>query len=982
MVFLKRFRAYGFKSYADEITIDFTHSMTGIVGPNGSGKSNVVDALKWVLGERSMKHLRSKSGDDMIFFGSKDKPASKLAEIELTFDNSNRLLHDSRKEISVMRRVYRGSGQSEYFINSNPATLKEISGIFADIGLEKGSLGIISQGSVSWFVEAKPEERRKIFEDASGIGRYTKRKEEVVNQLNRTLINLKQVSVVLNELKKDLKKLTLQAEKAQQFIRVKNELKELELAVLVGEYLQAQTELDKFNFQINSSEHDFKIHEPQLELLEEQIVIFNSRFHSADMQSNELQKELQDIYQKINELEQRKVIIDVQLRQGFSQKDEKQKAAALKKLILVDQTQLDGFENQLSNSKTTITDLEKLINEQKSLVDQIKLQIEKNTADLIYQRSLKTIIELQTNELKKTNNANILVKNANALTGILNTLGTFLKFDKQYEKAILKALGKSIGYLVVNNNNAAIQAIDFLVKNEIGKVTFLPLDDVASDTKITNEHMEILKQLDGFLGVCSDHVKCDPLFQPVVNTLLAQVIIAKDLNSAINLSNYTYKLYRIVTLDGETVYAGGIINGGFEKTNLSDGYLSSASLDNEQNINKLENNERELKKELTELEVKLDEMNRKLKYEELLQAKFIERIVQIKKIILELKMKYEQLTNTTFDGKKAIASEAELIHSLNSAWAKRDEINSKLKLNQELKLQLAKTIKQSEEKIVDLRALLDEQRAKLVSAREGKIRFENTIQNITEKINSVYKMTMEFAIANHNKPVKLSSMQAHNKIAKLQNQLNEMGVINMESIAEISEKQKRFDDINAEYESAQQAVENLQKAITEIDEIASNEFDQLIQKLNQELPKTFKYLFGGGSCQIRYTDPSNVLVSGIDVFANPPGKNIANLMLLSGGEKTLVALSVLFSILKVSAFPLVILDEAESALDPANVERFANIIKTASKNTQFLIITHRQGTMMKCDMLLGAAMQTKGVTKTFAVELENAEKYVSENDSN
>ena len=149
MVFLKRFRAYGFKSYADEITINFTHSMTGIVGPNGSGKSNVVDALKWVLGERSMKHLRSKSGDDMIFFGSKDKPASKLAEAELTFDTSQKLLHDPRPEISVMRRIYRGSGQSEYYINGELVTLKEISGIFADIGLEKGSLGIISQGSVS-----------------------------------------------------------------------------------------------------------------------------------------------------------------------------------------------------------------------------------------------------------------------------------------------------------------------------------------------------------------------------------------------------------------------------------------------------------------------------------------------------------------------------------------------------------------------------------------------------------------------------------------------------------------------------------------------------------------------------------------------------------------------------------------------------------------------------------------------------------------
>ncbi|PFH38802.1 hypothetical protein BIY06_03630 [Mycoplasmoides pneumoniae] len=295
MVFLKRFRAYGFKSYADEITINFTHSMTGIVGPNGSGKSNVVDALKWVLGERSMKHLRSKSGDDMIFFGSKDKPASKLAEVELTFDNSQKLLHDPRPEISVMRRIYRGSGQSEYYINGELVTLKEISGIFADIGLEKGSLGIISQGSVSWFVEAKPEERRKIFEDASGIGRYTKRKEEVTNQLARTVQNLKQVSIVLNELKKDLKKLTIQADKAQRFVKLKEELKELELSVLVADYLKSQGELDRFNHQIGYIEQDFKLHEPQLQLLEDQLNIFNQRFRDADEQSIKLQQELQAV---------------------------------------------------------------------------------------------------------------------------------------------------------------------------------------------------------------------------------------------------------------------------------------------------------------------------------------------------------------------------------------------------------------------------------------------------------------------------------------------------------------------------------------------------------------------------------------------------------------------------------------------------------------------------------------------------------------
>ncbi|GAB1880806.1 chromosome partition protein Smc [Mycoplasmoides pneumoniae] len=982
MVFLKRFRAYGFKSYADEITINFTHSMTGIVGPNGSGKSNVVDALKWVLGERSMKHLRSKSGDDMIFFGSKDKPASKLAEVELTFDNSQKLLHDPRPEISVMRRIYRGSGQSEYYINGELVTLKEISGIFADIGLEKGSLGIISQGSVSWFVEAKPEERRKIFEDASGIGRYTKRKEEVTNQLARTVQNLKQVSIVLNELKKDLKKLTIQADKAQRFVKLKEELKELELSVLVADYLKSQGELDRFNHQIGYIEQDFKLHEPQLQLLEDQLNIFNQRFRDADEQSIKLQQELQAVYQTINELEQRKAVIDVQLKNELSKKDEKHKIQALKKLIRVDQAQLESLQAQVLKTTSEITLLTNELSTVQTELDTTKLNLNQNSAALVYQQAQQEFLKAQNEEWVKTNPAHVLVKNVKALTGLLNTLNTFLKFEKQYEKALLKALGKSIGYLVVNNNLAALKAIDFLLTNQIGQVTFLPIDDIAFDTKIVPEHMEILQQLDGFLGVGSDHVSCDERLQPIVNALLGQVIIASDLQAALKLSSYTYKLYRVVTLNGETVYAGGIIQGGYVKDNLSLYNLQEKLASSEANITQLEHNEKQLRTNLTSLETKLNELNKKLKYEEILLEKFNERVNHTNKAILSYKIEYEQLTNESFYGTPHSFDETRLVESLNRAWAERDELNSQLKLNQELKETLAKSIKLAEAKTADLRALLDEQRSQLVLAREGKIRFENTIHNITDKINGGYKLTMEFAIANYNKPIKLSTMQAQNKIARMQSQLDEMGPINLESIAEIADKQKRFDDINGEYESLQTAIKDLQTAIGEIDELACKEFDELIQKVNAELPKTFNYLFGGGSCQIRYTDTDNVLLSGIEVFANPPGKNVANLMLLSGGEKTLVALSVLFSILRVSAFPLVILDEAESALDPANVERFANIIGNSSNNTQFLIITHRQGTMMKCDMLLGAAMQTKGVTKTFAVSLEKAEQYISKDKQN
>ncbi|MBQ0045442.1 MAG: AAA family ATPase [Mycoplasma sp.] len=183
---------------------------------------------------------------------------------------------------------------------------------------------------------------------------------------------------------------------------------------------------------------------------------------------------------------------------------------------------------------------------------------------------------------------------------------------------------------------------------------------------------------------------------------------------------------------------------------------------------------------------------------------------------------------------------------------------------------------------------------------------------------------------------------------------------------------KEFNSLSVQHKELISAKETIEKAIAELGNKARNSFKETIEKVNNELPNVFGYLFGGGTASVQYTDPNDILNSGIEVTAVPPGKKITTLNLLSGGEKSLVALSVLFAILRVHNFPLVVLDEAESALDPANVERFGNIIKKNSKETQFLVITHRPGTMERCDSLFGATMQIKGITNMYKVTLAHA----------
>jgi chromosome segregation protein len=268
--------------------------------------------------------------------------------------------------------------------------------------------------------------------------------------------------------------------------------------------------------------------------------------------------------------------------------------------------------------------------------------------------------------------------------------------------------------------------------------------------------------------------------------------------------------------------------------------------------------------------------------------------------------------------------------------------------------------------------LIDKHRDTVGVQETEKVRCEAVIENARNKISQNYHMTIEYVMEHYNNELPMSENQARETITKLQTEINRLGSINMEAMEELETKQKRYDELMKQQEELEKAKNDMAAAIHELDNKAKEDFTKTINDVNATLPEVFKYLFGGGICRVEYVDPENILTSGIDVIANPPGKNVVHLNLLSGGEKTLVAFSILFAILKNKSFPLVILDEAESALDPANVERFGNIVHENAKNTQFVVITHRPGTMERCDVLFGATMQTKGVTSLFKVSLTQA----------
>ncbi|GHU47185.1 hypothetical protein FACS1894218_1090 [Bacilli bacterium] len=309
---------------------------------------------------------------------------------------------------------------------------------------------------------------------------------------------------------------------------------------------------------------------------------------------------------------------------------------------------------------------------------------------------------------------------------------------------------------------------------------------------------------------------------------------------------------------------------------------------------------------------------------------------------------------------------------------RKDKINEELSVARQTKTISKASVEDLEAKLTELRFLIDKHRDVVSKNEVDQTRCEAAITNARTKISETYRMTLDYAMEHYNGELPMSEAQARDTISKLQAEIDRLGTINMQAIEELEEKQKRLDDLMAQQAEMEKAKNDIENAIKELDVKAKEDFTKTIDSVNETLPSVFKYLFGGGTCHIEYTDPENVLTSGIDVTANPPGKNVVHLNLLSGGEKTLVALSILFSILRNKSFPLIILDEAESALDPANVERFGNIIHENAIHTQFVVITHRPGTMERCDLLYGATMQTKGVTSLFKVTLSQAKKEFAE----
>lgn len=1179
---LKALEMQGFKSFPDKTVLEFNKGITAVVGPNGSGKSNISDAVRWVLGEQSTKTLRGSKMEDVIFSGTDVRKAKGFAEVTLRLDNTDRSLNKDSDEVSVTRRYYR-SGDSEYLVNGESARLRDVNELFMDTGLGRDGYSIVGQGKIADMVSPKASERRDMLEEAAGISHFRYRRGDAIKRLAQAEENLVRLRDILSELESRVGPLKAQSEKAQKFIVLAGERKNLEIGIWLntidktGEKMrdqehkieiaeashkEAQDELSKIGEMIDKAADGTRDINIKLEEIRNSASGFEEKLSDIDSQikvaensilhNNETIERINRDKAAENETEQN-IDAAVSAARECIQKAEEQIADATRQMDELSKQEetyrlsssefsdraaalsgeISALSVRLADCRVTAETANSSIEEIRSRISAIaeSMGTRKDDYDALLKRkadaeaslkeiqdeivsvknaidgytlrfenrgkkadSVKLAIDEKQRELHKGQDRVRLLEDLEknmegyfgavkavmkesgrgALRGIYGPVSQLITVKDKYSAAIETALGAAVQNIVVDNETDAKRAMGFLKEHRAGRATFLPITAIKG--RVLSE--QGLDDQYGFVSIASDLVSYDNKYSEIIRWLLGRTAVAEDIDSAIAIAKkYSYR-FRIVTLDGQVINAGGSMTGGSRVQNAGilsrgneierlkgslasmqkelDGMLSDYKLLSEDASAakaELEGAEGDLlraKEENIRREGELKLASDKLSsvssgVKELLEEKeTLEKRIesvssgaeaarsQIDELKETLENKEKELESITGDSKtlqknrEEVASKAaeirlRIVSLQKDVEANTDEI-TRLKNRKTGHLdrlsELDGEIREIEEKNDELRALTerlsaDEKALKanhgdaqnqineLISQRdelekqandlrlherakseererlsgdiarleERKIAMRNEYDNLTSKLYDEYQLTRREAAALEIEIDEYSL--AAKRLAELKSQIRALGSVNVSAIEEYKEVSERYEFLSGQISDVETSRAELNKMIDDLTGKMAEQFREQFNRINSCFGQTFIELFGGGKAELRLEDERDVLGSDIEIKVQPPGKNVQNINLLSGGEKGLSAIALLFAILKVTPAPFCIFDEVEAALDDVNVSRYAQYVRRMTKNTQFILITHRRGTMEEADVLYGVTMQEKGVSKL--LELKTAE---------
>lgn len=979
-MYLKEIKTYGFKSFADKTVIELGKNINGIVGPNGSGKSNIVDAVRWVLGEQSMKSLRGESSLDVIFAGSDSRKPLNSASVTLVFDNEDRSLPIDFSEVAIKRMAFR-TGENEYYINNEKVRLKDITELLTDSGTAKESFNIISQGKIDEILSNKPEDRRIIFEEASGVLKYKRRKEEALRKLDKTNQNLNRVNDIINELNNNLIPLEEASSRAKKYIEIKDKLSTIEVAsiayeinILNTEYQKGKKEIEELENEITSIRGNSSSYDVDVLKYKEKLRILREDINNKQLKIIELTKKEEQITSDIKLLEERNKyksdesrilnnIIKIKedlLNINSYLKEEINNIDVLNKKIEVINDNIKNINNSHNESVTKKNNLNNIILKNNREIDSIKYRIEYlennlNSGNLL-PKSIKSILDNP------------------KFNGVHNVISSLIDIDVRYSTAISTSLGAASSYLVVDTPNTAKELINYLKENNLGRATFYPLS-VITGKYIDNEVLNNLEYIPGYIGIASRLVNYDDKYKNIIDNVLGNIIIADNIDTANKISTSINKRYKIVTLDGQVVNVGGSLTGGsIVKSNntLSVKYeleeLKRKSNFFEEKNNNILKDINVLDKNISEYTSKIHSLsNEKAEYDSTINGiknDYNIRLRDKENKERELKDLEGITTNTNEEDSliKSLSSVREDISNINKDISilkvDEDKINTLINEIEDTSRKNNSNISKKEKELNNLNIMINRTDVKL--------------DNLLNTLTNDYNMTYEFAINNYKLDMDLET--AKREVSKLKDNLSVLGNVNLDAPEEYEKQKERYDFLTTQKNDLVNAENTLYDIIKEMDSIMKDRFLDTFNRVKEEFKTVYRELFKGGKAELSLTDPDNLLETGIEIKAEPPGKKLQSISLLSGGEKTFTAISLLFAILNIRPVPFCLFDEVEAALDDANVEAFGKYLDKYRNKTQFIIITHKKKTMEYTDILYGITMEESGVSKIVSVKLEDVKK--------
>lgn len=977
---LKEIKIQGFKSFADRTSIELNEGLIGVVGPNGSGKSNIVDAVRWVLGEQSIKSLRGDGGmTDVIFSGSKSRNPLNVASVTLIFDNQDKYIPLDYNEVSVRRKIYR-DGTNEYFINNERCRLKDVTNLFLDSGSSKESFNIISQGKIEEILTDRPTDRRIIFEEAAGVLKYKKRKDEALRKLDRTNDNMSRVNDIINEVESQVEPLKKQKEEALKYLEAKEQLEQLEIALITTDITNIN-----YNYQINKTKIDTinnEIANISAVNSKNEVIIekFKGELQTKEKIINNYQKELLQATAHVEQLNAEKQIVlerkkyeveDTKLHNNLVDLKEREMQLDnyifnLQNKVNVGTIELERLNQnydslyqeiqQIINSKQTLEiDLSKLVRENhfnKNKIEQLRMSIDSNSA-------------LPNSVIKVLNNPK--------LRGIHNALANIVEVSEQYSLAITTALGASSSNIITDNEQVAKEAITYLKNNQLGRATFLPLN-VIKPRAVDYNFINSLKSIDGFINTADNLVKYDELYSNIIKNQLGNVIVVSNIDVANFVSKHVNYRYRVITLDGEIINVGGSITGGNQsrvRNIILEKYELEKHIRHQQqfidNIKELENKINDNDYTLKALEDKLYLINKDKINKTALLDNIKNQIIDNKNSLESIQREIKGTDNVI---NKTLSDEETNIMTLYyEACKKKDEISNKLQF-------LISEKEVIQDKITENEFILKQENslyiAKSKQLQELDIevnRMDVKLDNLLNILSEDYSITYEAALKEYK--LEIDHAIARTKVNELKQIIKRIGMVNLNAIEEYDKVSERYNFLIKQQEDLLSAKSTLLEIINEMDTVMEKEFMQTFVIIEKNFNETFQQLFKGGYATLKLTEPENILETGVEIIASPPGKKLTTINLLSGGEKTFTAISLLFAILKSRPVPFCVLDEVEAALDEVNVESFGQYLLKLKEKTQFILITHKKKTMEFVDLLYGVTMQESGVSKLVSVNLQD-----------